>query len=287
MSTLPPTPFPDVNETLGWFEEGVRAIAGAWVHGIYLTGSLALGDFDPESSDIDLIVVLNNDLPAALLPPLQALHAQFNASSSPWAAEIEVLYISAAALRRHDPARAHHPHIQRGRDQTLNIDLIDQVWDVQRAILRDTGVALFGPPIAPLIDPVSPAAIRQAVLRFLDTWWEPMLANPLPLRTAGYQAYAVLTMCRLRYSAATSNIASKPAAARWLLQSTPHPWLPLISHALAWRKNAPTPVASDLSLVQQFIADTIAWCRATITGSGDTRLQSAQDAAQEQIPPWG
>src|SRR5215469_13557725 len=53
---LHPTPYADVNAVLHDFLIRIQAILGKHLAGIYLSGSLALGDFDPRSSDLDLVV---------------------------------------------------------------------------------------------------------------------------------------------------------------------------------------------------------------------------------------
>ena len=144
--SLRPTLYPDVNAALHLLRQEARTILGDHFHSMYLTGSLALGDFDPHRSDIDYIVVTDVDVAADQLTALRAMHARFNASASPWATEVEVVYIAQDALRRHDPARATHPHIERGPDETLRMDELDSGWVVQRHILRTRGVVVAGPP---------------------------------------------------------------------------------------------------------------------------------------------
>jgi len=56
MTATQPTPFSDVNAFLQQFLSHVRAILGSDFVGLYLYGSLALGDFDPASSDVDAVV---------------------------------------------------------------------------------------------------------------------------------------------------------------------------------------------------------------------------------------
>ncbi len=53
---LHPTPYADVNAVLSDFLARIRLILGDRFRGMYLDGSLALGDFNPQSSDIDFVV---------------------------------------------------------------------------------------------------------------------------------------------------------------------------------------------------------------------------------------
>jgi len=73
-------PYPDVNAVLYDFPANVQAVLGEHFRGMYLSGPLALGDFSPDSSDIDFVVVTDADLLDDILPSLRAIHAHFNAS---------------------------------------------------------------------------------------------------------------------------------------------------------------------------------------------------------------
>lgn len=53
---------PEVAAALGELKAALAAIYGERLRGVYLYGSYARGDFDPESSDIDVLVVLAGDV---------------------------------------------------------------------------------------------------------------------------------------------------------------------------------------------------------------------------------
>lgn len=86
---LQPTPHADVNAVLRHFHTSLQAELADRLVGMYVSGSLALGDFVPDSSDIDFVVVTDGELSDEHVLTLQALHAQFDASGSPWATEVE------------------------------------------------------------------------------------------------------------------------------------------------------------------------------------------------------
>src|SRR5687767_10384547 len=99
----PRTPYPEVDALLRRLLDEVRATLGPHFVGMYLYGSLAAGDFSPESSDIDFLVVTDDDLPAGLFESLRAMHARVAAGGSKWATELDGSYIPRRALRRRDP----------------------------------------------------------------------------------------------------------------------------------------------------------------------------------------
>jgi predicted nucleotidyltransferase len=104
-----PTPYPDVNEVLRLFLSGLQAVLAERFVGLYVHGSLASGDFNPRTSDIDFLVVTADELPDKMLPALKAMHARLAASGLKWATKLEGAYIPRPALRRYDPAHARHP----------------------------------------------------------------------------------------------------------------------------------------------------------------------------------
>ena len=95
-------------------------------------------------------------------------------------------------------------------------------------------MALVGLPPQTLIDPISPDALRQAVLDLL-WWWELQLEDTSRVEQSGYQAYAILTMCRILYTMEHGAIVTKPAAARWVQEHLEERWGRLIGRALDWQ----------------------------------------------------
>src|SRR3954462_834655 len=106
-----PTLYPEINALLDHLLTEVRRILRAEFVGMYLYGSLSGGDFDPESSDVDFLVVTEQALPAAIVAALGEMHARIAASGMPWGDRLEGSYVPRAAIRRYDPANNRHPTI--------------------------------------------------------------------------------------------------------------------------------------------------------------------------------
>lgn len=250
-------PFPDVADTIRTLLARIQSILGRQFHGFYLHGSLALGDFDPARSDIDFVTVTTAPLGDDAVAALTGMHARLSAGESKWGRELEGSYIPYAALRRYDPENAVHPHIERG--EALRVEKHHTDWVIQRYILREKGLALVGPPPHTLIDPIRAADLRQAVLDLL-WWWELQLEDTWRVAESGYQAYTILTMCRILYTMREGRIASKPAAARWARARLKPRWIHLIDHALRWQPDEP---ANYLSETLDFIRYTVGEARRT------------------------
>jgi hypothetical protein len=228
-----PTPYPEINAVLAALLAGARRVLGEDLSGLYLAGSLALGDFEPGRSDIDFFAVTQRALPAERLPALASMHAELFASGAPWARVLEGSYIPRRALRRYDPRDAEYPALR--VDGSFAVDFHGSDANLQRWVLREHGIVLYGPDPRTLLDPISAAQLRESASGILREWWLPQLDDPHRLYSPEYQAYAVLTMCRIAYTIARGEVVSKPAAARWARQHLNPRWHALIERALAWR----------------------------------------------------
>jgi predicted nucleotidyltransferase len=195
--------------------------------GIYLHGSLALGAFDEEESDVDFLVVTTHELGSAEIERLAELHERLGD-------RLDGSYLPRDVFRRFDPARVVHPHIEAHKEPRLFPDDHGGETVIYRYVLRKCGVVLHGPPPEDLIDPVGAEDLRWGVWDILLNWWTPRLAaDDDRLDDARYRAYAVVTMCRMRYTLATGDVVSKPAAAEWALVHVAENWHDLIRRAAA------------------------------------------------------
>jgi hypothetical protein len=227
-----PTPYPEVNAVVQALLADVQDILGPHFVGLYLGGSLAGGGFDPLSSDVDFLVVTDEEVPHEKLPVLTAMHARLADGGQRLAVQLEGSYIPMGALRCHNPPHTVHPHVSIGG--SLRVEQHDSDWVIQRYVLREHGIAVAGPPIDTLIDPISAEELRQAVRELMHSWWAPILDDPARLGQPSYRAYAVLTMCRVLYTLQHATIVPKSAAAHWAQQTLDPRWTELIERALAW-----------------------------------------------------
>src|SRR5881397_1646369 len=87
------TPYPAINIMLTEWAEGLKRLLGKKIVGLYLSGSLAYGDFVPDRSDIDLQAVVRNPLTEDELRSVEQLHRQVERGCPEWANRIECSYV--------------------------------------------------------------------------------------------------------------------------------------------------------------------------------------------------
>ncbi|MFN8445204.1 MAG: DUF4111 domain-containing protein [Caldilineaceae bacterium] len=219
--------------------------------GLYLRGSLALGDFISETSDIDLLAVTEQRVDEATFARLAEMHKQLDQLPHPFAKRIEIAYIDAASLRRYQPGQR-HPTL--GQSEKLAWREHQSNWIVERWAVREHGIRLFGPDPKTLIDPVSTEQWVEAVRSRLQDWvdWANQSDDPDWQLPRSHKAYAVETICRILCTLTTQQLPSKRQAVAWAKQTLPDPWRSIIVRAEAWR-NDPTVDANFAEEVRRFI----------------------------------
>ncbi len=221
--------------------------------GLYLRGSLVTGDFRPESSDIDLLAVTYQRVSDVEFARLFELHSAIAQSGHPFAKRLEIAYIDRAALRRFQPGQ-HHPTL--GQGETLAWTEHYANWILERWMVREQGIALFGPLPLTLIDPIGGEELSAAVRMRLQNWaeWASDINDPEWQWPRRHKFYVVETMCRALYTLAQGEIGSKLQSVAWARQNLPEPWRALVERAQSWQMDE----ALDESLIKP-VRDFVLW----------------------------
>jgi hypothetical protein len=219
--------------------ELVDAEAPGLVEGLYLTGSAALGDFRPRTSDVDFVAVTARPLDAAARAALARAHARLRARRP--RPHFDGLYATWAELAA-DPALRRGPSSHEGRFDADGHAPGDPVtW---HTVARH-GVARRGPAPADLAVWADPAALAAWTLDNLDRYWRRLLDDALrPGRrwwlaslTPYGAVWIALGVTRLHYTLATGALCSKADAARYALRAFPDErWRRVVQECLRIRE---------------------------------------------------
>jgi predicted nucleotidyltransferase len=230
MKQTDPTPYADINQLLELLLSEIQKILGEKLIGLYLYGSLVTGDFDNESSDIDLVAALSSDIDDRDFNHLQKMHNDFANNHKKWDDRIEVCYISVAALRTVKSHTSIVANISPGEPFHLKETRKD--WLIDWYVVREKGITLSGLSPKTLIEPISKEEFMQAVQENTKAWGEWIY----DMHNRKSQAYAILTMCRTLYAYKNGEQVSKKQAALWAEKELPE-WSKLIQNALLWRED--------------------------------------------------
>jgi hypothetical protein len=229
---------PAVAPVLDAVREEILSTVGPSLVGLYLFGSVVSGDFDAGVSDIDFIAVLAEVPNERLAARLRRMHEDLAQARPDWDDRIEVIYISKEGLAncRTDtttigvisPGEPFHL-VRAGRDWVLN-------WYPA----REDGVRLIGPPIDTLIPPIPTAEYIEELRRYLADFINRIDEDATP----GWQAYAILSICRGLHTIRFGQRLSKRQAASWAQLEFPR-WADLIRGAVGWRDRQRDPDSQD------------------------------------------
>ena len=199
--------------------------------GVYLYGSLISGDFEIAISDIDLVVVLETELDQQQFQTLRKMHGRVVSDHPEWRDRLELAYISRRGLKTFRMATSKIGIISPG--EPFHLINAGEDWLISWYDLRLNGIALRGPPIQSLIDPISTrdwlSAVREHICAYRGS-----VHDAADIK---FLSYIVLTVARGVYTLAHGQAASKVKAAAWAGQSFPR-WSGLIARALHWRRGA-------------------------------------------------
>ena len=221
---------------------------------VHLYGSALDGGLKP-FSDIDLLVTTTAPLAAAvrqaLVSDLLKISAPPGASRIFRALEVTVIVYDDIVPWRYPPRR----ELQFGEWQREDIlaDAIEPaVIDPDLAVLltkaRQKSVALLGPAVASLFDPVPESDFRRVLSDTVDLWNSPP-------DWSGDERHVVLTLARIWYSAATGKIAPKDVAADWAIERLPAEHEPVLLEARqAYLGDGEDRLASREEQVSRFVS---------------------------------
>jgi len=234
------------------FAAAVRSILADNLVGIYLHGSLAMGCFNADRSDVDLLVVTRQGI---ALEPKRAL-GKLLLRSSEAPRPIEISFVHQADLQPWQyptPFDLHYGEGWRGRYEA---ELADDGWrhwnDTHRTdpdlaahctIMLTRGICLFGEPISAVFPPVPRADYVSALLYDVDT---------APAWIADNPVYGILNLCRVLWYLTDEQIASKDEGGVWAVEYLPEAHRPLVLQALNIYRGSCEDTAFDPGALAEF-----------------------------------
>lgn len=229
---MSPTPFQELNEVLDELISRLADILGDNFIGAYLQGSFAVGDFD-EHSDVDFIIVLEDDLSPRQLDALQIMHNDVYYLGPEWSKHLECSYFPIDFLRDFENRGEDLWYLDHGARSLIRSDHCNTL--LVRWIVREKGVILAGPPPNTLVDPIPIKMLREEIFEVLMTWGQQILDDPSPWSNRFYQGLIVLNYCRMLHDLRRGYPGSKREGAEWAKRNLNPSWSPLIEGAWSGR----------------------------------------------------
>jgi streptomycin 3"-adenylyltransferase len=224
---------PEIRVQLDQFSRSLCEIEDNNLVGVYLHGSLAMGCFNRQRSDVDLLVLV--DQPPSPVRRRDWAQQVLLSSGRPGPIEISFLH-----RRQYTPWRYPPPfsfHFSEGWRQRISRELQDGSWqswnwdatpDLDLAahftVTRRRGLRLAGAPIAEVIPSVPWADYLKAILDDFDWACERAGDNPV---------YLALNACRVWAAMEEQLVLSKAEGAGWAQPRLPTELAAIIATAAA------------------------------------------------------
>jgi hypothetical protein len=190
----------DVSGLLGRFAAdaaGVLPLTALWAH-----GSLALGDFVPGRSDLDLVALVTAPVTAGQRLDLRRIHERL-ISDEPLGAGLHCAYVVDG--EQADPAREHVTWAQQ--------ELFERpVSQVSRRELHQGGLCLLGPAPRAVIPAVTDAELAAYIRADLGEFYYPHTAQPELWRQDIWVDLGMLTLARAGVTLREGRLITKRAA---------------------------------------------------------------------------
>jgi hypothetical protein len=237
--------------------QAVDGEAPGLVEGLYVVGSVALGEFRPHTSDVDFLAVTSRPVDAAAAAALARAHSRLRRRFPRPC--FDGRYVTWDELARDARQAGRHAYSEGGRFHAPGRSDADPVaWHT----LARHGVRCRGPETGELVVCTDAAALAAWTLENLDTYWTALVRRarrfPDPWSWTALTSYGavwiVLGVCRLHDTLATGEIVSKEEAGRYGLRTFPARWQLVLDEALRIRRaDRARPAAA--SAVREAIGD--------------------------------
>jgi hypothetical protein len=257
------TPYADLDELLEELLGHWQRILGDDLAGAWVQGSFALGAGDLES-DCDWIVATHGPPNDEQVAALRELHEEIPTREGHWPHDLEGSYAPLRELTSVD-------HL--GREWLFNNHGHRTLeWDdhcnrgYTRWILREHGIVLVGPEPRSFMPPVPEELLRAEAAAAIPSLVDDM-ATWLDIDSIAWgQRYLVVTACRILYTLATAQVASKVGALEWAQRTLDPRWRPLLAQvrddrSQGWHPDqAPRP--GSVRAARQFASYAVEWAAA-------------------------
>lgn len=228
------------------YEQDLERTLPGVAEGVYVVGSVALDDYHPETSDVDLVIVLDDapdPLQLALIGDIHQRTARshnqihLDASYVTWAQLAHAPTASTTAGVRALDGRIHVAPDRQAPGILLWHQLHDQALTVTGADLRDRQIAL------------RPEALREWCLKQIEERWTPWWERAAVLLSAGGReslgavgpTSGVLGVVRLHHTLVTGSLVSQCQAGEWALTLCEPEWRRLLEECLRVRHQPGRP----------------------------------------------
>ncbi len=207
------------------------------VQGMYLYGSVALGDYQDGGSDIDFVTVVARPPAERDVDVLRLVHRRVRKACP--RAYLNGIYVTPDQLGQLPPEMEPVVSYSDGIFELGYFDINPVTWYE----LKETGITVFGPEISTLDLQADIGQVREYVFENINSYWRHWAANGRrPMSLIGTSLlfrkqaeWGILGVTRQYVTVTENKVVSKTEAGEYALRAFPE-WSRVINEALYSRK---------------------------------------------------
>lgn len=236
------------------FTEMSRATLGDNLIGIYLHGSAAMGCFNPQKSDLDLILVVEKEIPDATKLEFMWNVVELNKEAPAKGIELSIVknvycdpFVYPTPFELHFSCTHLNWFREKPEDYVEKMKGTDKDLAAHFTIIRKYGIVLYGAGIEEVFGEVPQKDYIDSIWFDVENACEDIVENPL---------YVTLNLCRTLAYLQEGLVLSKQAGGEWAMRILPEKFVGLIEAALECYKSD-REMTVDQELMQDFASQMI------------------------------
>lgn len=208
--------------------DSLQLLLGDNLVGIYLHGSLAMGSFNPESSDIDFLIIVGSKLDVRIKRAI--IHSLLELSKSVPKNGLEMSIVLREELtdfKYPTPYELHYSNMWKEQYLADKVEYEKKNTDPDLAahfvITKERGICLFGESIEKVFPKVPSQIYLESIMADARDICNTIYNKPI---------YGVLNLCRVLAFSKAELITSKAEGGQWALQHIDQRYHTLVQQAL-------------------------------------------------------
>ncbi|HDX9611832.1 TPA: DUF4111 domain-containing protein [Bacillus toyonensis] len=190
--------------------------------GVYVYGSIALGAFHIETSDVDFVAVLNDSVNEAEKQQLVELHKKM--SESALGKRMDGMYIPLADLGKYNHEINEYVYCADGKADIGHWDINAVTWWT----LKNQGITVTGKEAEDLPFQIRWDDVVNTMKYNVEHYWSEKAKQLYLFFIEEWVESAVVTMGRILYTLDHKTIVSKDRGLQYLLERSAKEWEPLL-----------------------------------------------------------
>lgn len=199
--------------------------------GVYIYGSIALGAFHIETSDVDFVTVISDSVNKAEKQQIIELHKKLRKSTL--GKRMDGMYIPLDDLGRYNHEINEYVYCADGKADIGHWDINAVTWWT----LKNQGITVIGKEAEDLPFQIKWDDVVNTMKYNVEHYWLEKAKRPYLFFIEEWVESAVVTMGRILYTLDHKTIVSKDRGLQYMLELYSHKWEPLLREVERIRHN--------------------------------------------------